>query len=153
MPNVCLWLSFLSTNSFAASAKFMLSRIFWRTCIKIRACSRLFPIVDLRYVFTRFKAQKMPSLSAFVACESKSNLIIFPASIIKKLLFHDTSLKFLIMVLVAIVSLSLYSNELDNDCYCYTNLLMLISSLLISNKNVLSYNRLLLIITFDVVSS
>ena len=60
----------------------------------------------------RFKAEKMPSLSAFVDCELKNKLIIFPTSLIKKLLFHDIScnflffliLIFLIMVLVAIAS-------------------------------------------------
>ena len=52
--NVCLRLSFLSTNSFATSAKFMLSRIFLWTCTNVRACSQLFPIVykktDERYI-------------------------------------------------------------------------------------------------------
>ena len=44
-------------------------------------------MIDLRYVFTHFKTEKMPSLSAFVAYESKSNLAIFPTSLMKKLLF------------------------------------------------------------------
>ena len=56
----------------------MLSRILLSTCINISVCSHLFFIVQvcfyLRYVFTRFKAEKMSSLSAFMACESKSNL-------------------------------------------------------------------------------
>ena len=53
----------------------------------------MFPIVDLRYVFGRFKTEKLPSPLAFVACESKSNLTIFPTSLIKKLLFHEISCK------------------------------------------------------------
>ena len=55
--NICLRLSFLSTNSFATSAKFMLSRIFLLTCTSTRACSRLFP-VDLKYGFKHFKTKK-----------------------------------------------------------------------------------------------
>ena len=79
--NVYSRLSFLWTNSFATLGKFMLSRIFLWTCTNIRACSRLFPIVDLRYVLKRFKSEKMPSPSIFLACESKISLTIFPASI------------------------------------------------------------------------
>ena len=41
------------------------------------------------YVFTRFEAEKIPSLSAFVACESKSNLTNFSTLLIKKRLFRD----------------------------------------------------------------
>ena len=102
----------------------MLSRIFLRTGTSIRTCSRLFPIVYLRYVFTRFKGEKMPSLLAFVACESKNNLKIFPFSLIKKLLFRYISCNFLIMVFIIIVSLSLSSNKLGNNLNCDTNLLM-----------------------------
>ena len=101
---------------------------------KTRACSRLFPIVDLRYVFTRFKAEKVPSISALVAFESKSNLKIFPTSLIKKLVFCYVSCNFLIMVLITIVPLSLNSNKLDNNVNCDTNLLMPMSLLLISSK-------------------
>ena len=102
----------------------MLSRIFLRTCTSIRTCSRLFPIVDLRYVFTPSKGEKMPPLLAFVACESKNNLKIFPFSLIKKLLFRYISCNFLIMVFIIIVSLSLSSNKLGNNLNCDTNLLM-----------------------------
>ena len=64
----CLFAAvFLPTNSFASSAKFMLSRIFSWICTSIRACSQLFP-VDLKYDFTHFKEEKMRSLSAFVTC-------------------------------------------------------------------------------------
>ena len=135
---VCVGLFFLSTNWFATSAKLMLSQILLSTCTKIRAYSRLFPIVDLRYVFTRFKAEKMPSVLTFVACESKRNLTIFPISLIKKILFRDVSCNFLIMLLIAIVSLPLSSNKLGYNFNSDTNLLMLISSLLILNKKVLS---------------
>ena len=51
-------------------------------------------MVDLIYVFTRFKAEKVPSISAFTACEIKSSLTIFPTSLIKKLLFRDVSCNF-----------------------------------------------------------
>ena len=117
----------------------MLSRIFLWTCTNIKACSRLFLIVDLRYVITGFKAEKMASLSAFVTCESKSNLTI---SLIRKLLFRDIFCSFLIMVLITIVSLSLSSNKLGNIFNCDINLLMPISSRLFSNKRVLSCNFL-----------
>ena len=120
----------------------MLSRILLWTCTNMRSCSRLFPIVDLRYVFTRFKAKNMPSLSAFVPCESKSSLTTFPTSLIKKLLFPDISCNFLIMVLITILPLSVSSNILDNNFKCDTNLLMPLSWLLISNKNVLTCNWL-----------
>ena len=69
-----------------------------------------------------------------VACESKKNLTIFPTSAIKKLLFPHISGNFLIMVLVTIVSLSLSSIKLGNNFNCDTNLLMTMSSSLISNK-------------------
>ena len=73
---------------------------------QISACSQLFLIVDLRYVLTRFKAEKMPSPSAFVACECRSNPTIVFTSLIKKRLFRDVSSNFLTMVLISIVSLS-----------------------------------------------
>ena len=66
----------------------------------IRACSQLFPIVDLRYVLTCFKAEKIPSLWAFVSLESKSNFTIFPTSLIKKSQFRDISCNFLIMMFI-----------------------------------------------------
>ena len=78
----------------------MLFRIFLWICTNIRACGRLFPILD-NYVFMRFKTGKVSSL------ESKSNLIIFPTSLIKKRLFRDICCNLLIMVLMTIVSLSL----------------------------------------------
>ena len=109
--------------TFATSAKFMLLRIFLWRCTNIRACRRLCPIVDLGYVFTRFETEKMLSRSLFVACESKSNLVIFPTSIIKKLLFRDISCNFSIMVPKTIFSLSLRSNKLGNNFNCDTNLL------------------------------
>ena len=108
--------------------------------ILLWTCSRLFPIVDLRYVFTRFKAKIMLSLSAFVPCKSKSNLTIFPTSLIKKLLFRDISCDFLIIVLITIVSSSLSLNKLGNNFNCDTNLLVPMPSLLISYKKVLSYH-------------
>ena len=58
--NIYLRLSFLSTESYVTSAKLMLSIIFMLTCINISACSRLFSIVDLRYVLRFFK-QKVNS--------------------------------------------------------------------------------------------
>ena len=72
---------------------------------------------------TVVNAEKMLSISAFVTCESKSNLTIFPISLIKKLLLCVISCNFVIVVLIAVVSLSLISNKLD----CDTNLLMLMS--------------------------
>ena len=39
-------------KSFDTSAKLMLFNIFLLTCINMSTCCRLFPIVDLRYVFT-----------------------------------------------------------------------------------------------------
>ena len=79
----------------------------------------------------------MASLSAFVTCESKSNLTIL---LIKKLLFRDISCNFLIMVLITIASLSLSSNKLGNNVN--NNLLMPLSLLLIWNRKVLSCNCL-----------
>ena len=113
-----------------------------RTCTSVRTCNRLFPVVDMRYVIMRFKAEKKPSLSGFVACETKSKLTVFPTSLIKKLLFRDISCNFLIMVLITIRSLSLSSNRLGNNFNCDTNLLMPTSSLIISCKKVLSCNWL-----------
>ena len=106
IPNVCLRLSFLSKNSLTTSAKFMLFRIFLWTCTNIRACNRLFPILDSKYVFMHFKTER-GALTAFVACESKSNLIILPTSLSKKRLFRDICCNLLIMVLMSIASLSL----------------------------------------------
>ena len=116
------------------------SRIFLRKCISTSLCSRLFPIIELRYVFIRFKAGKMSTLSTFVACESKSNLTIFSASLTKKCLFYDISCSFLIMVLISIVPLSFSSNKLGNNFNCDSNLLIPMSLLLISSKKVLSCN-------------
>ena len=45
--------------------------------------SRLSPIVVIKYVFKRYKAEKMPSLSAFLVWESKSNLTISPTPLIR----------------------------------------------------------------------
>ena len=120
----------------------MLSRILMWTFSNIRAYNRLFPIVDLRYVFTHFKAEKMPSLSSFVVSESKSNLTIFPISLFKNLLFCDISCNFLLMVLIKIVSFFPGSNKLANSFNCDPGLQMPMSSLFISNKKVLSCNWL-----------
>ena len=49
------------------------------------------PTLELRYIFIRFKAEKMPSVLAFVTCESKSNLTMFRTSLINKLLFRGIS--------------------------------------------------------------
>ena len=100
-----------STNWHARSAKLILFRILKQTCNSIRACSRLFPIADLRYVLTRFKAEKIPSLSAFVSLESKSNFTIFPTSLIKKSQFRDISCNFLIMMFITIVSFNCNINR------------------------------------------
>ena len=86
--------------------------------------------------FMRFYAERIPSLLAFVAYESRSNLTTFSASLIKECLFRDISCNFLIMVLISIVSLSLSLNKLGNNFNCDTNLLMPMSSLLTSNKKV-----------------
>ena len=102
-------LSLLSTNWFATSAKLMLSRVFLWTCINISACKLI------RGMFLR--AENMRSLSAFVACESKSNLTVFSASLIKKFLFRYISCNFLI-------PLSLSSSKLDNNFNCDTILLI-----------------------------
>ena len=95
-----------------------------------------------------------PSLLTFVACESKSNRTVFPTSLMNKLLFCDISCKFLIMVLITTVPLSLSSNKLVNNFNCDTNLLMPISLLLIffKKKYYLAIGWLL-IITFDVIRS
>ena len=81
------------------------------------------------------------AFTAFVACESKRNLIIFPISLIKKPLFCDICCN-LLMVLITIVSLSLSSNKLGNIFNCDINLLMPLSSLLLSNKRVTILNCL-----------
>ena len=107
--------------------------------ILLWTCSRLFPIIDLRYVFTRIKAKIMLSLSAFVPCKSNRNLTIFPTSL-KKLLFRDISCDILIILLKTIVSSSLSLNKLGNNFDCDTDLLVPIPSLLISYKKVLSYH-------------
>ena len=90
----CLFAAVFSINKIICNiSKLMLSRRFSRACIKISECSRLFPTVDLRDVFTCLKAEKMPSPLAFVAYQSKSNLTIFSTSLIKKHLFHGGFLK------------------------------------------------------------
>ena len=106
-------------------------------------------MLDLRYAFTRFKAEKMPSLLLFVACESRSNFTIFPTSLTEKLLFRDMSCNFLTVMLIAIVSLSLSSNKLGNNFNCHTNLLIPMSLLFISNLAI----GWLLTITFDLIMS
>ena len=78
------------------------------------------------------------SLSAFMACESKSDLTIFPTLLVNKLLFRDISYNFLMMVLITTVPLSVSSNKLGNNFNCNTNLLMPTSLLLIVLKKVLS---------------
>ena len=93
----------------------MLGKIEWGVTFP---CSRLFPTVDLRYVFKRFKAEKMPSLSAFVAYESRTDLTIFPISLMNKLLFRDISCNFLVMGVITTVSLSLSSKILIYWCQC-----------------------------------
>ena len=74
------------------------------------------------------------SLSAFVACESKSDITIFPTSLMNKLLFRYISCSFLIMVLITTVSLSLSSNKLGNNFNYDTSLLMPMLLLLIFFK-------------------
>ena len=93
----------------------------------------VFPIVDLRYVFIRFKAGKMPSLSAFVACESKTNLTIVPTSLMSKLLFRDIS-TFLTMVFITTALLPLNTNKFGNNFNCHSNLLMPMILVLLSKK-------------------
>ena len=133
---------FYQKNSFGTSVKFMLYKIVLWKCTSNRAYSLFFPIVDLRDVFKHFKTEEMLSCLGFGAFESKSSLTIFPTSLNKKLLFRDICWKFLIMVLITIVSLSLSSNKLGNNFNCDTNLLIPMSSLLILNKKVLSCNWL-----------
>ena len=152
-------LSFLSTSWFATSAKLILYTTLMWTCINIRACSRLFPHVV---------SHSSPGL-CFYALQSRSDAItfgiwwlvkvkktitIFHTSFNKKLLFRHISWNFLIMELIKIVSSSLSSNKLGNNFNCDTNLLMVMSSLLISNKqkNYLAIGWLL-IIAFDVARS
>ena len=73
---------------------------------------------------------------AFLACESKSNLIIFITSLIKKRLFCGIFCNLLIMVLITIVSLSLSLNKLGNIFNCDTNLLMpMYYNILATNNN------------------
>ena len=103
--NVYLRLSFLSKNSFATSAKFILSSIFLWTCTNIRTCSRLFSIVDLRYVFKHFKAEKCRFFRYFWLAKEKVILQYF------LLLFRDISCNFLVMVLITIVLSSLSANK------------------------------------------
>ena len=82
------------------------------------------PTLELRYVFTRFRV----ALQSFL-------LHLFTASI----LWHI----FLIMLLIKIVSLSLCLNKRGSNFDCSdANLLMPMSSLLISNKKALSCNWL-----------
>ena len=47
----------------------------------------------------------LSALSAFLACESKSNLKIFSTSLIDKRLFRDISCNFLITVLISCLSI------------------------------------------------
>ena len=60
----------------------------------------------------------MLSVSAFVNCDGKSNLTIFPTSLIKKLLFRGITCNFLITVLITIVSLSLKSDSHVSENFC-----------------------------------
>ena len=73
--------------------------------------------------------------------------------VIVKATLRDISCYFWIMVLISIVSsVSLNSNELDNNFNLHKNCLMPMSSLFISKKDYLAIGWLL-IITFDVVRS
>ena len=49
------------------------------------------PTLELWYDFMCFKAEKKPSILAFVASESKSNLTMFPTFLVNKLLCRDVS--------------------------------------------------------------
>ena len=86
-----------------------------------------FPIVDLRYVFKRFKAEKMPSM----VCESKKKTYNLSYFTYKEASISSHLGLFLTMVLITIVSLSLSVNKRGNHITCDTNLLMPMSSLLI----------------------
>ena len=86
----------------------------------------------------------MQPLSAFVACESKSNQTIIPTLLMNKLLFRDISYNFLIIVLITtnscvIVIVIVSSNELGITFNCNTNLVMPMSLLLVSNKRNLTH--------------
>ena len=152
-------LSFLSTSWFATSAKLILSTILMWACINIRACSRLFPHVVSHSspgvcFYSLQSRNDAVTFGIWWLVKVKKTLTIFPTSLIKKLLFRHISCNFLIMGLITIVSLSLSSNKLGSNFNCDTNLLMAMSSLLISKKqkNYLAIGWLL-IIAFDVVRS
>ena len=66
-PNICFLPSALSTNSFATSIKLVLSTLCLWTWSTNRWFILLSVVVDLKHVFTRFKAEKDLSLIAFVA--------------------------------------------------------------------------------------
>ena len=122
--NVCLRLSFLSKNWFAASAKLILSRILmW---ILMWACIRLFShVVSHSWPEVCFYALQSRK-DVVTLWKEKKHLTILSTLLIKKLLFRHISGNFLIIVLS--------SNKLGNNFTCDTNLLMIMSSLLISNK-------------------
>ena len=106
----------------------LLSRIFLWICTNIRGCSRLFPIVNPKYIFMCTLQSRKDAVTAFASCESKSNLI-------------------------TIVSLSSSSNKLGNNLNFDSNLLIPISLTLISNKKVYLGTCCLVIIFFDVIRS
>ena len=161
---VCSCPSYLSTNWSATPAKLMLSIILMWTCTNIRAYSWLFPHMishswpeECCYVHQSRK--DAATFGTWWLVKVKRTLQPFllwslTNAIFKKLLFRHISGNFLIILLITISLLSLSSNKLGNNFYEGINLMMTMSSLLISNNKITYFAIVwLLIITFDVVRS
>ena len=103
------------------------------TCTNIRACSWFFPIIDL---LTRSEQKKHRQFRHLWLVKVNITLQSFLLHLFNKLPIRD--IFFLLMVLLAIVSLSLSSNKLANNFNYDTNLLIAVISLLISNRKVLT---------------
>ena len=112
----------------------MLSRIFLWTYISIN-------VFAVSMSLRPSKQKRWHHFRRLWLVKEKVTSKIFLLHFLKRL-FRDISCNFLIMVLISILSLSLSSNKLHNSFNCYTNLLMPMSSLLISNEKVLSGNWL-----------
>ena len=85
------------------AAVFSINRL--NLCTNIRACSRLFPIVDLMHVLRALKQKRCRNFRYLSLVKVKVTLQYF------LLLFRDISCNFLIIVLITIVSLSVSSNK------------------------------------------
>ena len=116
----CLFAIAFSINKviFTTSAKLMLSRILLRTCTRVY--SRLFPIVDLRFVLRASKQKRCRQFRHLWLVKVKVTL----QSLLLHLLRSFYCVAYLALFLTKITSLSFTSNKLGNNFNWDTNLLM-----------------------------